>query len=175
MGTGIIICGLNGAGKTTLGKILAEKLGFYFLDSEELYFSRTDTNTPYACPCTRQEAEKRLLLAIQAHKDFVFAAVRWNFDEVVHPFFQYAVWLEVPKDIRMQRVKSRSFMKFGSRMLPGGDLYQQEERFFDLVRTRDESAIENWAQSLRCPVIRVDGTAPPAENAAFILRTLEKR
>ena len=39
MATGIIICGLNGAGKSTFGKALAEKLGCYFIDSEDLYFS----------------------------------------------------------------------------------------------------------------------------------------
>lgn len=44
MGTGIVLCGLNGAGKSTLGKALAEKLNFYFIDNEELYFSKTDPN-----------------------------------------------------------------------------------------------------------------------------------
>lgn len=44
MGTGIIICGLNGVGKSTLGKALAEKLHFHFIDNEDLYFPKTDTN-----------------------------------------------------------------------------------------------------------------------------------
>ena len=42
MGTGIMICGLNGTGKSTLGKALAEKLHFYFIDNENLYFSGTE-------------------------------------------------------------------------------------------------------------------------------------
>ncbi|MBR3848616.1 MAG: hypothetical protein IKM21_04940, partial [Oscillospiraceae bacterium] len=40
MGIGIQICGLNGCGKSTLGKALAERIGFYFIDNEFLYFSR---------------------------------------------------------------------------------------------------------------------------------------
>jgi len=44
MGTGILVCGLNGAGKSTLGKALAEKLHFYFIDNEDLYFPKTDPN-----------------------------------------------------------------------------------------------------------------------------------
>lgn len=36
------MCGLNGTGKSTLGKAVAEKLGFYFLDSEELCFAKAD-------------------------------------------------------------------------------------------------------------------------------------
>ena len=48
MGTGIMICGLNGTGKSTLGKALAEKLHFYFIDNENLYFSGTELS----CVCS---------------------------------------------------------------------------------------------------------------------------
>ena len=52
MGTGIIICGLNGSGKSTLGKALAERLHFYFIDNEDLYFPKTDPIYIYAAPRT---------------------------------------------------------------------------------------------------------------------------
>ena len=48
MGTGIMVCGLNGAGKSTLGKALAEKLHFYFIDNEDLYFPKTDPDNIFA-------------------------------------------------------------------------------------------------------------------------------
>ena len=44
MGIGIQICGLNGCGKSTLGKALAERIGFYFIDNEFLYFSRPNAD-----------------------------------------------------------------------------------------------------------------------------------
>lgn len=52
--------------------------------------------------------------------------------------------IDVPKDIRIERVKNRSFQKFGNRMLSGGDLYEQEERFFELVKSRAENTVEKW-------------------------------
>ena len=61
---GIIICGLNGAGKSTLGKVLAEKLNFYFIDIEDLYFPKTDPNYMYASPRTREEVERMISLSI---------------------------------------------------------------------------------------------------------------
>ena len=45
MKTGILVCGLNGSGKSTLGRALAQALGFTFLDSEDVFFSKADPNT----------------------------------------------------------------------------------------------------------------------------------
>ena len=174
MGTGIIICGLNGAGKSTLGKALAEKLDFHFIDNENLYFPMTDSHYIYASPRTREEVEKLLFNEITLHKNFVFASVKGDYRESIYPFFQYAVLVDVPREIRIQRVKNRSFQKFGNRMLPGGDLYEQEERFFHFVQSRDENAVEEWAQSLRCPTIRVDGTKPIEENTKLIIGQIHR-
>ena len=172
MGTRILICGLNGAGKSTLGKALAEKLNFYFLDNEDLYFPKTDSSYTYASPRTREEVEELFSSEIEAHENFVFAAVKGDYGAVAH-LFQYAVLVCVPKSIRMQRVRNRSFQKFGTRMLPGGDLYEQEERFFDLVQSRAENTVEEWIGSLRCPVLRVDGTKPIAENVNLLMKQMQ--
>ena len=172
MGTGIMICGLNGTGKSTLGKALAEKLHFYFIDNENLYFSGTELSCVYADPRTREEAETLLFREMNAHENFVFASVKGDYGEAVCPFFQYVVLISVPKDIRLQRVKNRSFQKFGSRMLPGGDLYGQEERFFDFVKSRSEDTVEEWVQGLSCPVIRIDGRKPVEENINLILKQI---
>lgn len=172
MGIGIIVCGLNGVGKSTLGKALAEKLNFYFIDNEDLYFPKTDSKYMYAIPRTREEVEKLFFSEIKAHGDFVFASVKGDYGESVYPFFQYAVWIDVPKDIRIKRVKNRSFQKFGNRMLVGGDLYEQEEKFFKLVESRAENMVEEWIQNLNCPIIKIDGTKPIEENINFIIKQI---
>ena len=43
------------------------------------------------------------------------------------------IYLQVPLDIRFNRVKQRAFDKFGDRVLVGGDMYEQEQEFFDFV------------------------------------------
>ena len=173
MGTGIIICGLNGAGKSTLGKELAKELNLYFIDSEDLYFPKTDDNYIYASPRTHEEAGQLLLCEIKEHKSFVFAAVKGDYGENVLQMYKYAVLVEAPKAVRMQRVRDRSFQKFGDRMLPGGDLYDNEEKFFDIVRSRVENTVEEWIQKLSCPVIRVDGTKSVEKNIELIIEKMQ--
>ncbi len=171
---GIIVCGLNGSGKSILGRALAKKINFHFIDNEDLYFPKTDSNYIYASPPrTREEVEKLLWSEIRVHENFIFTSVKGDYGENVYPFFQYAILIEVPKDVRIQRVKNRSFQKFGERMLLGGDLHEQEEKFFDFVKSRTENTVEEWVQSLKCPVLRIDGTKPIEENVDFIMEQIQ--
>ena len=53
------------------------------------------------------------------------------------------VLLNVPKDIRLQRVKDRSYRKFGNRILPNGDLYEQEKVFLNLLNQEMKILLKN--------------------------------
>lgn len=172
MGTGIQLCGLNGCGKSTLGRALAERIGFYFIDNEHLYFSRITTDAPYMNPKSRKDVEKLLMAEINKHPDFVFAAVKGDYGKEVMSMYDYVVMIEVPKRIRSQRVRNRSFQKFGNRMLIGGDLHDQEESFFQMIESRQDDYIENWLQTVKCPIIRVDGTKPIEENMNHIIQAI---
>lgn len=173
LGAGILVCGLNGTGKSTLGRALAQKLGYHFIDNEDLYFPKTDPEYLYASPRTREEVEGLLFNEIKAHKNFIFAAVKGDYGDDFCSLLYYTVLITVPREIRLQRVKDRSFQKFGDRSLPGGDLYERERHFFELVSSRAENTVEDWARSLRCPILRVDGTRPVAESVAFILSRVQ--
>lgn len=170
---GIILCGLNGTGKSTLGKALAEKLHFQFIDIENLYFPKTDPNYIYASPRTREDVKRLLLHEMTTHENFILAAVKGDYGEDIYSFFRCVILIDVPWDIRLKRVRMRSFQKFGNRMLAGGDLHEQEEKFFRLVESRDENTVEEWIKSLECPVIRIDGTKPIDENTNFIIELIQ--
>ncbi|MCI8361182.1 MAG: AAA family ATPase [Clostridiales bacterium] len=174
MGTGILVCGCNGSGKSTLGKALAQELSYLFIDNEDLFFPRTDLDYPYASPRSRKEAEALLLREIRAHEDFVFAAVKGDYCREARSSCRYAVLLEAPKEIRFERVRRRSFEKFGSRMLPGGELYEQEAAFFRQAMDRSEQEVFSWAETLPCPVLRADGTRPVPQNVEWIMEQMRR-
>lgn len=175
MKTGIIVCGCNGSGKSTLGKELATALQYNFIDIEDCYFPKDNEGYAYDHARTLEEAKQILLEKVNGHSNFVLAAVKGNYGKEISALYRFAVLISVPKEIRMQRVWKRSFQKFGNRILPGGDLYEKEQRFFDMAAQRDEQDIEDWLNTTDCFIIKVDGTKAIDENVRFILNELSKR
>ena len=57
---GILICGLNGTGKSTLGKMLADRLGYEFIDNEDLWFPKTEPAYTFSGPRSEEEAVRLL-------------------------------------------------------------------------------------------------------------------
>ena len=171
---GVIICGMNGSGKSTLGRALAEHLGWRFIDNENLYVPKADSAYPYAVERTQAEVEHLLLEEVRRDERFVFAAVRGNYGEAVLPYYRAAVLVEVPREIRLERVKARSFAKFGARMLPGGDLYESEKRFYNLIAARPEDYATRWLDQVDIPVLKVDGTKLVGENIARMTAWLKE-
>ncbi len=165
MGIGILVCGLNGAGKSTLGKNLAKRLGFSFLNAEDLFFSKTGPGLSYAHPRSCHEAQALFLDFIATHENFVFACVKDPFSQEISSLFRYVVLITAPKALRLRRLKARSLQKFGGRALPGGDLYQQETAFFAMAAAREDRDIVQWAQTLALPILPVDGARSAGENA----------
>ena len=154
----IIVCGGNGAGKSTLGKALGTAFGIPFMDIEDYYFDKDNTEYDYSAAHTRDEVAELLLDDMKRCGDCVLSAVKGNYGPDVEELFTHAVFISVPKEVRLQRVRERSYKKFGDRMLPDGDLYEKEEKFFAMVESRSDDDVIAWLRSLNVPVLEVDGT-----------------
>ena len=171
---GILICGLNGAGKSTLGRILADRMGYEFIDNEDLYFPKEDPNYMFFGPRSEEEVVRLLEEKITANNRFIFAAVRGNYGDKLVSSLDHIVYIEVPKLVRGQRVRDRSYQKFGDRMLPGGDLFEKESKWFSLTDSRTDDYVTDWLEQADCPVIRIDGTRPVEENADYLVSVLSE-
>ena len=164
----IIVCGGNGAGKSTLGKALGAALGIPFMDIEDYYFDKDNTEYDYTAARTRDEVTKLLLNDMKRCCDCVLSSVKGNYGPDVEELFTHAVFINVPKDVRLQRVRERSYRKFGNRMLPDGDLYEKEEKFFAMVERRSDDGVAEWLNRLDIPTIKVDGTQMIEKSVAEI-------
>ena len=173
MRDGIFICGLNGSGKSTLGSSLADAMNYKYIDIEECYFPDKNINDAYYNACSSKEAESNLLDKLDNCGDFVLSSVMGDkfCDEIVS-LFTWVILLNVPKEIRLQRVKERSYKQFGERILPGGDLYESEKHFFETVNYKAEDIVEDWVNTIDINIIRLDGTKPIKESVDCILEVM---
>ena len=170
---GVLIMGLNGCGKSTLGRALAERLGYRFFDAEDFYFPAGQDN-PYAVSRTREEALALLREATARHPRFVYASVSGPRDKAVEARCALAVVLSAPRDVRLQRIDGREAARFGDRVRPGGDMYEQQAAFRAFVAGRSEKDVEEHVARLSCPVLRLDATRPIGENVETIAEKMNK-
>ena len=148
----ILICGPNGAGKSTLGRALSKASGWKFVDTEDYYFPRPGD---YTFSRSTEEVSALLLRDLQKYDNFIFAAVRGDFGDNVVSQFTHAVLVCAPRELRLERVRIRS----------GTD-------FADFAAARPDDLTSRWLEAQALPVLQVDGTRPPEENAAYILKNL---
>ena len=168
----ILICGLNGSGKSTFGKALAKEINAAFKDIEDYYFPHRRAVDAYTDPRSHEEVSELLLNDLLVFDKIVLAAVKADYSKEIENMFSKAIYIDVPKDIRLMRIRKRSFEKFGDRMLKGGDLYKTEEAFFHMVEKRPDSFVEEWLSKLSIPVIKIDGTRSIDENVHYVINLL---
>lgn len=165
--SGIAIVGGNGSGKTTLGKLLAKSIGYTHMDVEDYYFKASPV--PYANPRTKEEVQKLLLSDMNTHGNFVFSSVGGDMGAKINAKYNLIIYIKAPLDIRLERVKRRAYERFGDRVRRGGDMYEQEQDFFNFVATRALDRVDAWVKTMECPVFYVDGCKSIVENVRLII------
>ena len=178
MSRGIIIFGAMGVGDTTLGKALALYLGFQHFDLDD-YHWRWDTEIPYTVFRSKEERTEHLMCDISKCLFFVLSGSMWSIRKTFEPLFDLAVFMTAPAEIRAERIRNHSLARWGSRVLPGGDIYETHEAYrdylacaktYDIDITPQACMIqhEQWSSELPCPVLRVDGVNSIDENVEHI-------
>lgn len=174
MAEGIMILGPSGAGKTTLGSCVAQRMGFAFLDIDEFIW-RKDTPKPFSVMYSREEKIARLMAGVSQTNRFVMSGSMDSFHQHFDPLFRLAVYLTAPASLRVERVHQREAAQFGVRVLPGGDLYEEHQRFLEGVAgyergmgSTTQQRHQVWIDSLSCRVIYLDGAAPIESNTEAI-------
>ena len=109
---------------------------------------------------------------IEEDRRFVIAAVKGDYGDKLPAFLDHIILIEVPREVLSRRVRERSYQKFGNRVLPGGDLYEAEQKWYALTDSRPDDYVTQWLDTVRCPVTRIDGTLPVEENLSRLLSIL---
>lgn len=165
---GILIFGANGAGKSTLGRELADVLNYKYMDIEDYHFIKSEM--PYTAHRSREDCVNLMAAHMDQFGSFVLSSVTGDFGRRITSKFDLAVCMWAPAEIRIDRVNRRAYGQYGERVQKGGDMYGQHLKFMEFVASRPLTDIEQWAETLLCPVLHIDGTRPVSENVERIAR-----
>lgn len=163
----INVSGAAGAGTTAVGRGLAEALAIPHHDADDYFW--LPTVPPYR---QRRAIEDRLRLMQEMfldRSDWVLSGSIDNWGESIVPLFNLVVFIEVPVDIRLKRLRDRETRHFGSDAVSaGGWRHLETEEFIEWASHYEDGTREGrnlmrhlaWLGTLTCPVLRIDGRPP---------------
>lgn len=174
----ILITGASGSGTSTLGQAVAEHFaGYTHFDADDFYWQPTDP--PYTTARSKGARIDLLNVAVENCQYTVISGCICSWGEPLLPWFELVVRLHVPSEIRIERLKLRERAEFGSRIDPGGDMYQNHLDFlayaasYDIGTTgRNKALHDKWLKMAPCPVLNLDGTLPTALHLEAIRQKL---
>lgn len=169
------ILGASGSGTSTLGRAVAAACQIPFWDADDFYWAPTEP--PYRTPRTPDARRAALLAAVAPHPAWVVAGSMMGWGDALIPAFDLVVYLSLPADLRLARLRARERTRFGARLDPGGDMHADHLAFMDWAARYDEGGLEirsrashtRWMQLLDCPVLHLRGDLSPAQRLAAVL------
>jgi adenylate kinase family enzyme len=171
----IHILGASGSGTTTLGRALAERLHYAHFDTDDYFWVPTDP--PYTQQRERTRREHLLMEDVTTHGSWVVSGSLCDWGDGAIPLLELAVFLWIPHALRMERLQHRERQRFGERIMPGGDMYEQSQAFLAWAASYDEGDLtmrsrrrhEQWLSTLLCPIIRREGVYTIEEQVDVLM------
>lgn len=174
----IHIYGASGSGTSTLGKAIAKQLGYTFMDTDDYFW--VPTNPKYT---TKRNVTERLQLMnkdiSQSDKIVISGSfVDWG-DELI-PYLTLAIRVVTDKEVRIKRLKEREKEHFGSRIEPGGDMYENHMEFLAWaaayetgdISMRSKAKHDEWEKLLLCKKITVNGEDSLEHNLEIVKKAI---
>ena len=178
------IVGASGSGTTTLAAALAARLGCPHLDSDAYFWLPSD---PPFQHIREREARVALLRAdLEKPGGWALSGSLFGWGDVFIPLFDLVVFLYIPADLRMARLRAREITRYGEAAIsPGGAMHAGSTAFLQWAAGYDESDLEEgseyrclrvhnaWLAALPGPVLRLEGAATVEANLARVLAALD--
>ena len=168
------IFGAAGCGSTTLGRALARRLEYQHLDTDDVYWLPSDP--PYQARRPVPDRVRALEDATRWTRCWVLSGSLIAWGDALVPSFDLVVFLHVPREIRMARLRKRERERFGAEIDPGGSMYHRHRTFLGWAagydtgmggRTLETDA--NWLAQLTCSVLPITGESSTLHQVDAIL------
>ncbi|ASA20838.1 AAA family ATPase [Paenibacillus donghaensis] len=177
MYTRIHIMGASGAGTSTLGRDLCQVLPHAHLDTDDYFWEHK-----FTVQSDPQERLLRIKADLLAQEPYILSGAVCGWGDSLRPLFDLVIFLWVPPDVRLERLRAREYGRYGDEILPGGVRYEAEQAFLEWASLYDTAGLEvrskalheDWITRLNCPLLRLEENLTPAERVKAVMKYIEE-
>lgn len=176
----IHIFGASGSGVTTTGQALAQELNTQYLDSDAYFWE--STKVPFTIKRVLSERNSKIRSKLDSLENWILGGSIFEWGENVFPDFDLIVFLWIPPDIRIERLKKREFERYGDVIYTEPDRIKQFQDFmiwasdYDAntgIASRNLEAHENWLAGILAPILKITGDTTLSERIDLILEQIQ--
>ncbi len=179
MGKQVIhIYGASGAGTSTIGKYISDKLGYFFMDTDDYFWELTDP--PYTVKRNISDRITCMRNDLAKYDKAVISGSLVDWGDGLIPLFTLAVRVETETAVRIGRLEKRERDRFGNRIDAGEDMFERHKKFMAWATSYDDGGLDmrsrsehdKWQTQLQCPLLVLDGSLPVEKNFEVIRQNL---
>jgi len=158
----IHIFGASGSGTSSIGRAVCAQIGYQHFDSD--HYLWLPTEEPFTVTRSPEEYIRLMGNDLTGNDQWILSGhVSFGLVDVYLPLYELVVFLYVPTDIRLERLKRREYERYGGEILPGGKRYENLSKFLEYAAGYDTETTlgrnlrkhENWLAGIQCPVLRI--------------------
>lgn len=162
MKTHIHIFGASGSGTTTIAREVCQRTGYSHFDSDDYFW--LPTPQPFTVERSKEDYSRLLYQDLKPDAKWILSGSIVGWADDLMPLFDLIVFVYVPRDIRIERLKKRELERYGDRISLGGDRYEANVDFIEWAGSYDSGTQtgrnlakhEAWLKKATCPVLSLE-------------------
>ena len=174
------IFGASGSGTTTLAKALADARGWNHIDTDDIYW--LPTVPPFRVSRNLDVRQELLRKAVVRAEYWTLSGSLCGWGDLAIPHFDLVVFLWIPADVRLARLREREIARYGPEIEDSDDpRHEAHKAFLSWAAAYDTGGLdmrsralhEAWLRSLPTPILRLEGERSLDENLEVLCASLE--
>lgn len=172
--------GASSAGSTTLGIALSRRLGIPYFDTDDYFWTKTEV--PYTVKRDAQLRNQMLLDDLAGFESWIMggSVIKWG--EKWEDLFDLIVFLYLPADLRMERLKAREAERYGDAIYNDPTRHQLYLDFIAWAARYDDvsfsgrniKAHEEWLKRANADILEIRGDTTVDERVEQVLSFLNR-
>ncbi|MCI8209744.1 hypothetical protein AUC61_09365 [Pseudomonas sp. S25] len=166
----ILITGAPGSGTSTLGRDVSHALSARHLEGDD--YQWLPTNPPYQQMVAKDQRGTALLNDLRASANAVVSGSVMGWGKALEDAFDLVVFLYVPSEIRLARLKVREEQRFGA----AKPEFLAWAAQYDSGTEPGRSLLQHrkWLEQRSCEVLRLEGDLSEESRLSAVLAVVER-